>query len=422
MCKETIIRDPIHGFISLNHYDCIKELIETPYFQRLRRLSQLGVSVYVYPSAVHNRFNHSLGVMELFVQMFDHLFKDRLAEDKIKEMRLIGIISALLHDIGHGPFSHVSESVFGFKHEDISVELIKKTEIKDIINKVSDVEEVINVIRKRASEENVILSQLVSSQLDADRLDYLARDAYFTGIGFGNVDINRIIKTLFVYDNPESQFHNYALVQYKGIHSLESYIVTRHLMYQAIYYHKTTRCVERLIEAILKRAKDLDVLSKEFEFMNGKVNIDYYTMLDDHLIFTLIRQWLECDDSILKDLSNRIINRKLLKAIDLTFEMNIHDPNIHDSIKDYFNKNNLEPTYYYLYDKSEEHPYKPSSHDDSTSVQDAIFILKNNKPQEISLESDIINALTKKKYNERIFVPKEHYDKVIEILNRKNQQ
>lgn len=415
MNKETIIRDPIHGFISLNHYDCIKELVETSYFQRLRYLSQLGVSVYVYPSAIHNRFNHSLGVMELFIKMFDHLFKDRLNENGIKDMRLVGTISALLHDIGHGPFSHVSESIFKFKHEDISTQIIKNTEIKDIINKVSNVDDVIDVIKKRVGGEKVILSQLVSSQLDADRLDYLARDAYFTGIGFGNVDINRIIKILFIYNtNQESPLCNYALARYKGIHSLESYIVTRHLMYQAIYYHKTTRCVEKLVEAILKRADDIDAFPEELKFVNdNKPNIDSFVMLDDHLIFYLIRKWIKHTDSILSELSNRLINRRLFKAIDIiTLE-----PDTHDKIKDYFNKNKIDPRYYYLYDKSEEHPYKPSSPDDSTSVQDAIFILKDNKPIEISQESDIINALTKKKYNQRIFVPKEHVNKVREIIN-----
>jgi HD superfamily phosphohydrolase len=197
--KETIIRDPIHDFIDVSHYDFILKIIHTPYFQRTRRLSQLGVSLFVYPSATHSRFNHSLGAMEVFVRLFHHLYKDEMKGKVYHNLRKTGIASVLLHDIGHGPFSHASEGPLGFQHEMMSMEIVKTNEIRGILEDADIcVEDVLSVISKTATGKMKLLSQLIGSELDVDRLDYLARDIYFTGVGFGGVDLQRIIKTMTI--------------------------------------------------------------------------------------------------------------------------------------------------------------------------------------------------------------------------------
>lgn len=221
--KRTIIRDPIYGFIDLSHYyPLINKIIETPYFQRLRRLSQLGVSIFVYPSATHSQFNHSLGSMELFARLFDNLYKDKDHDEEYHRLRKLGIASILLHDIGHGPFSHATESIFGFKHETLSIRIIQEKmgsllEQEDIAPK-----DVVSVISKATVGPEKLLSQLITSQLDVDRLDYLARDIYFTGVGFGGVDLERIMRTLTIYEN-SGFLEGYAVVEEKGKHSIESY-------------------------------------------------------------------------------------------------------------------------------------------------------------------------------------------------------
>lgn len=219
--KNTIIRDPIYGFIDLSYYPFIKKIIDTPYFQRLRRLSQLGVSVFVYPSAIHSRFNHSIGAMQLFIKIYDHLFREtrRLENERSEEIRKIGVATILLHDIGHGPFSHVSEKIFGFDHEKFSQKIIS-SDMKEILEgediSYKDINAVINKTTSRKPDLK-ILSQLISSTLDTDRLDYLARDIYFTGVGFGTIDLERIIRTMTIYSDPKSFLDGYAVIEEKGM-------------------------------------------------------------------------------------------------------------------------------------------------------------------------------------------------------------
>ena len=288
------VRDPIYGFISLSHYEFVKELVDTALFQRLGRLCQLGVSVYVYPSAVHNRFIHSLGAMELFARTFDSLFRDSdLDSAEVDRLKRLGIASALLHDIGHGPFSHASEKIFDFEHQNLTKDITEKSEIRDILSKHSIKPTDVTDILQRTTTDNGLITQCINSQLDIDRLDYLARDAYFCGVGFGNIDVERIIRMLRIYHAPGFDINGFAVSDRKGISSLESYIMTRHLMYQDIYFHKATRCLELLIANLFNRAMSMAQdnkisLPEEIPFLiqSRKISWEDLSMLDDHVVYT----------------------------------------------------------------------------------------------------------------------------------------
>ena len=427
--KERIVRDPIHDFISLTDYDFVQKIIDTEYFQRLRRLYQLGVSVYVYPSATHNRLSHSLGAMELFGRIFDNLHrnpKDKNSEDlkKIAELRKIGIATILLHDIGHGPLSHVSEKIFAFKHEDMTVDIIKNTEISSILKSAGiEAEDIIKIIKHTSPPEYKYISQLVSSQLDADRLDYLSRDAYFTGVAFGKIDLERIIRTLQIYQGG-GDINGYVISTNKGLESIESYVLSRHLMYQGIYFHKTTRCFERLIEKVFQRvvflAKEKKLaLSQEFGFVtNNSVSVKDLIQLDDHTVYYLIRQYTKSDDKILQDLARRIINRMPLKSIETEKFMKYVD-NL-DKIKAVLTRNNFDPDYYLMHDETTETPYSPYSPkgaEDETNVITNIFVLnKENKPKEISQLSKVVKTLAEDQSSFRIYLPEECRAETLSIL------
>jgi uncharacterized protein len=422
--KERIVRDPIHDFISLTDYDFIQKLIDTKYFQRLRRLFQLGVSVYVYPSATHNRLSHSLGTMELFGRIFDNIHKD-IRDGSKDELRKIGVATILLHDIGHGPMSHVSEQIFKFKHEPMTTEIIKNTEIADILRHESIEPDTILDLINHTSDENKYISQLISSQLDADRLDYLSRDAYFTGVAFGKIDLERIVRTLKIYHGG-GDIEGYVVSSNKGMEAIESYVLSRHLMYQGVYFHKTTRCFERMIEKVFKRAIVLAgenrlTLPEEFAFLKtNNFSVNDLIQLDDHAVYNVISQWTKNSDTILKDLANRIINRIPLKSIPIpTKKLKKYSENL-DQIKNKLNNNQFDPDYYLLFDDPSETPYTPYSPkgaDDQTNVITNIFVLnEEGKPEEISQLSDVVKALAKVQYNFRIYVPEECKSQTLSIL------
>lgn len=425
--KERIVRDPIHDFITLSDYDFVQRLIDTKYFQRLRRLFQLGVSPFVYPTATHNRLSHSLGAMELFGRIFDHLHKNEHAETTT-ELKKLGIASILLHDIGHGPLSHVSETIFDFKHEDFTIDIIKNTEIKEILAKDGiEADDIAKIIKHTSPPEYKYISQLVSSELDVDRLDYLSRDAFFTGVEFGKIDLQRIIRTLQLYRGG-GDLDGYVISSNKGLESIESYVLGRYLMYQGVYYHKTTRGIEGLIRHVFKRAVVLSKNNKlnlptEFEFLinSTEFSLNDLVELDDYVVYNLIKQWTKSDDAVLKELAVRIIDRKPLKHIE-TSKMMDYANNI-DAIKDELKKQNFDPDYHLIYDQptvTPYSPYSPQSADDQTSVITNIFVLdKNNEPKEISHLSDVVQTLSKVQSNFRFYIPEECLSPTLSILGMK---
>jgi len=412
--KKLIVKDTIHGFIRLDLYPFIEEIINTIYFQRLRRLSQLGISIFVYPTATHNRFTHSIGAMHVFTRIYDQL-KNHMPnkKDEIECMRKLGIATILLHDIGHGPFSHTSESVFKFKHEEITKKIIANTRVKDVLEHENiDPKKIIAILDSTVTGSEVLLSQLITSQLDADRLDYLSRDAYFTGVGFGNIDLERLINIMTLYDG-DGLLKDHAISLNKGLHSLESYVLTRHLMYQGVYFHKTTRGVEMLVRKIFERIKELKdkiKLPTELDFLETSNPPSYHDVLalDDHFIYAQIAHWSKHEDPILSELCKRILNRDLLKAIEIPEDKMIAFFDS-DKFRSIAERNGVDFDYFCGIDNPSDAPYTPyqlKPPDDKTHVITNIFLLNNKgEPQEISFLSDVVKALSTTKYSYRFYCP-----------------
>lgn len=316
MQKHKIINDPVHGFIEIPK-GVLLELIDTEQFQRLRRIRQLALSSLVYPGAIHSRFNHCIGAMFLTAQALDVLRqKGNEITDQEYESTLMAI---LLHDIGHGPFSHALENVIlpGLHHERMSKAIMGflNLQFKGRLDTAMEIFE--------GNYPKQFLHQLVSSQLDMDRMDYLVRDSYFTGVVEGLVSVDRIIKTLDVRENK-------LVVEAKGIYSVEKFIVARRLMYWQVYLHRAVLAAEYMIVNILQRARYLMNAGKpiwtsaplqffftasESDFVNISAEvIDRYTQLDDEDILYAIKQWQHNEDQVLAFLCKGLLNRRLLKA------------------------------------------------------------------------------------------------------------
>lgn len=316
--KRKIINDPVHGFITI-YNDLIFDLMEHPFFQRLRRIKQLGMSHLVYPGANHTRFHHAIGAMHLMQKAVSELLKKGV---DISEAEKEGVIIAiLLHDIGHGPFSHTLEHSLlkDVHHEEVSLLFMQR------LNEEFDgrLDLAIDIFTDKYPKK--FLHQLVSSQLDMDRLDYLQRDSYFTGVSEGVVGSERIIKMLNVVDNE-------LVIIEKGIYSIENFISARRIMYWQVYMHKTVVSSEYMLRCTLKRAKELFVagedlfstpslrlfLSQDFsmeDFVNNDDLLNHFANIDDSDIISAIKVWQSSDDKILSLLSTNLIQRNLYKTI-----------------------------------------------------------------------------------------------------------
>lgn len=313
--KQKIINDPVHGFIRIPN-DLVFDVLEHPIFQRLRRIKQLGLTYYVYPGATHTRFQHTIGAMHLMSQAIAHLRAKKITiSDKEEEAAIIAI---LLHDIGHGPFSHALEHslIDGINHEDLSDFLMQKLN-GEFGGKLQMAIEIFNNRYKKK-----FLHQLVSSQLDMDRMDYLKRDSFYSGVVEGNIGTDRIIKMLTVVNDQ-------LAIEAKGIYSIEKFLLARRLMYWQVYYHKTVIASELLLVKTLRRAKYLCQKEKsvwatpalEF-FLNNTLHkadlqtasnmaLEKFLELDDSDILVSAKQWTKNNDFILRYLAEGIIDRKL---------------------------------------------------------------------------------------------------------------
>ncbi|MES2139536.1 MAG: HD domain-containing protein [Bacteroidota bacterium] len=315
--KRKIFNDPIYGFVSLP-YEIIFDLIEHPFFQRLRRIKQLGLTNLVYPGALHTRFHHAMGAMHLMGQAIEEIRSKghEITDDEAKAVT----IAILLHDIGHGPFSHALEHsiVNNVNHEDISQLFMGR--LNDEFK--GELTLAIKIFQNKYHKK--FLHQLVSSQLDMDRLDYLKRDSFFTGVSEGVISSDRIIKMLNVANDQ-------LAVEAKGIYSIEKFLIARRLMYWQVYLHKTVLSAENLLVNILKRAKELAqkkvdlfctpalkiFLYKQYskkDFKDDPKLLDAFAILDDYDIMTSIKVWTTHKDQVLSMLCTQLVNRRLLKV------------------------------------------------------------------------------------------------------------
>jgi len=313
--KLKIINDPVHGFIKIPH-EILFDIIEHPYFQRLRRISQTGLLSLIFPGAKHTRFHHALGAMNL---MFKALETLKLKGVKVsKEEEKAAMLAILLHDIGHGPFSHALENMLmdDWHHEKISILLMNRLN-KEFKGKLD-----LAIEMFQGKYHRSFFNQLISSQLDVDRMDYLKRDSFYTGVSEGSVNVERIISMMNVSDEK-------LVIDAKGIYSIENYLTARMFMYWQVYYHKTAALAEHILVQILNRAKylvsqniDLEAPSnlKYFLIKNKfeeatEEDIKRFTMLDDMDVFQAIKVWTENEDFVLSKLCRTVIYRDFPKSI-----------------------------------------------------------------------------------------------------------
>ncbi len=313
--KFKIINDPVHGFIHIPH-EILFDVIEHPYFQRLRRISQTGLLSLIFPGATHTRFHHALGAMHLMYTALDTL---RMKGVKIsKEEEKAAMLAILLHDVGHGPFSHALESMImnDWHHEHLSLLLMEE------LNAEFDGQLSVAIQMFRGQYHRAFFNQLISSQLDVDRLDYLKRDSFYTGVAEGNVNTQRIISMMNVCGEE-------LVIDAKGIYSIENFLTARMFMYWQVYYHKTAAIAEYLLVRILARAKQLTAAGVELQasenllhFLKrdreGKAtqeDIGRFTQLDDNDILQAMKLWAKSDDVILSYLCNCVVQRSFPRTI-----------------------------------------------------------------------------------------------------------
>ncbi len=392
MNKLKIINDPIYGFITIPS-ELIFDIIEHRYFQRLRRVSQMGMSYLVYPGAHHTRFQHAIGCTFLMQKAIQVLrFKGVSISEEEEEASIIAI---LLHDIGHGAFSHALEHsiVNEISHEEISLKFMEVLN-DEFDGKLSLAIEIFN-----GNHPRKFLNQLISSQLDIDRLDYLKRDSFYTGVAEGNVNSERLITMLNVKDNE-------LVVEEKGIYSVEKFIISRRLMYWQVYFHKTGLISESILVKILQRAKELSLKGEKLYasqalsfFLTNKIDkksfnnvvLETFSQLDDFDIISAIKSWQNHDDLILSTLSKSIIQRKLPKInlknkpIDKNFIMRIKK-----ETQAKYNISKDELAYFVLEGTVSNHAY-------SVDKNPILILLKNGEIKNIVETSDHFNlsALTK---------------------------
>ncbi len=315
MNKKKIINDPVYGFVSIP-YDILFDLIEHPYFQRLRRIKQVSLTHYVYPGALHTRFHHAIGALHLMGQAIEVL-RSKGTEISDEEAKAASV-AILLHDIGHGPFSHTLEhTLVNVQHEEISLLFMER--LNDAFN--GQLSLAISIFKNQY--EKKFLHQLISGQLDMDRMDYLNRDSFFTGVHEGVIGYDRIIKMLAVHDGQ-------LVVEEKGIYSIEKFLIARRLMYWQVYLHKTVLVAEQMLIKTLERAKQLassgikinvpkslafflyQGFSQE-DFANNKDLLDHFAKLDDYDIFSSLKIFMEHEDPVLSYLSKSIVDRRLFR-------------------------------------------------------------------------------------------------------------
>lgn len=402
MLDETkVMKDPVHGYIHVN-IKVIWNCINSKEVQRLRRIHQLGGNFQVYHTAEHSRFPHSLGVYEIVRRMVQEVegLKNKLSDyEKITVM-----LAALLHDVGHGPFSHAFEAISSLKHEEFTRAIILgDSEIHDILLRThpSLPEDVASIIDH--AHKNDLLNQIVSSQLDADRMDYLLRDSYFTGTTYGSFDLERVIRTMRVVDQK-------IVVKESGIHSVEDYIMARYHMYWQVYFHPIARSYETILTSIFKRMKDvyesnpssIAELTMFLPFLKETPpSIQAHFLFDESAAqygFSLLTFH---EDDILRDLSKRLLNRKLFDYKNYTSKQDI------ELMKREVEAMGFDTKYYVGFDLATQKAYMPYQ----SSKGSNIWILKHDHTiKELSEESDIVAAIVKGhvKEDKKVFFPKEN--------------
>lgn len=413
LAKEKVFRDPIHGQIIVDN-QILLDLINTPEFQRLRRIKQLGTSSLTFHGAEHSRFGHCLGVYEITRRMcnrFQRNYPTRKSGDGLWDdrERPVALCAALLHDLGHGPYSHTFEHIFHTDHEAITREIItsSSTNVNRILSRVSPTfpEEVASVIDHTYHNPQVV--QMISSQVDADRMDYLQRDSYYTGTNYGKFDLDRVLLMM-------RPIKSGIAFDISGMHAVEDYIISRLQMYLQIYFHPVSRSMEVILDHLLKRAKYIYQHPSKFEpeftpymlmpFFNNRFTLDDYLALDDGVLTTYFNHWTHSRDEILNDLARRFLNRRPLKSALYDEKSKPLLPKLRKLIQTAgFNSN-----YYTAVNDSFKLPYDTYNPQNSNPQTQIELIQPNGNLIELSQVSTLVASVSGKEAgDQRFFFPKE---------------
>lgn len=399
--RKKVFRDPLYGYIEVE-YKLISDLIDSKEIQRLRRIRQLSGVSMVFQTAEHSRFTHALGAYH----MANLVIANVEGADKLTEYeKMVFRCAALLHDIGHGPYSHAFENVLETSHEDMTIKMILQpcTHVNKLLSDYKDLaSDVAGVIRHEGKYP--LIECFVSSQLDVDRMDYLSRDAYFTGATYGTIDMHRLLRSMKIVDNK-------LVCRASGVHSIESYLMSRYHMYFQVYYHPVARAYELVLESVYLRIRDL-VLSGEYvdanieSFLNVVKNnddIESYIELDDAYVNGFIKQLTKSKDPILNKLANSFMDRHLFKYIDLSTEPS---PEFVKEIKDKYH--NMKDGKYYLYESIVSAVAYLELNKDRDPIEDMKIIkilLPNGTIKTLQEYSPIMNSLVSSSFKkiERIY-------------------
>ncbi|WP_227394530.1 HD domain-containing protein [Jeotgalibacillus aurantiacus] len=405
LAEEKVFKDPVHRYIHVRD-QVVWDLIGTREFQRLRRIRQLGTTYLTFHGAEHSRFNHSLGVYEIIRRIVDDVFAPRPEWDNSE--RLLCLCAALLHDLGHGPFSHSFEKVFELDHEAFTQAIILgDTEVNAVLKRVSSAfpQHVADVIAKTYDNKRVI--SLISSQIDADRMDYLQRDAYFTGVSYGHFDMERILRVL----RPKE---DQVVIKSSGMHAVEDYIMSRYQMYWQVYFHPVTRSSEVILTKILHRAKELSEKGYEFAYeprhfmsmFSGNVTLKDYLNLDESIVMYYFQMWEEEKDPILSDLCHRFMQRRLFKYVEFDPSKEYKKLN---KLEQLFREADLDPDYYLVVDSSSDLPYdfyRPGEEEERVPIH---LLMPNGELRELSRQSEIVDAISgKRRTDHKLYYPKDY--------------
>ncbi|GAK12053.1 HD domain-containing protein [Geomicrobium sp. JCM 19039] len=404
--EEKVFKDPVHRYIHVRD-QLVWDLIGTKEFQRLRRIRQLGTTFLTFHGAEHTRFNHSLGVYEIMRRMID-VFHGRKHWDE--ENRLLCLSAALLHDIGHGPFSHSFEKVFKTDHEEWTRAIILgDTEVNRVLLRMGEdfPKEVADVIEK--THPNKLVVSMISSQIDADRMDYLQRDAFYTGVSYGHFDMERILR---VMRPTEDQ----VVIKSTGMHAVEDYIMSRYQMYWQVYFHPVTRSAEVILNKILRRVKVLHDDGYDFKqqpnhfipFFLNDVQIQDYLQLDESVIYYYFQMWENESDRILADLCGRFLHRRLFQYVEFDQSFILHD---WPALQEKFRQIGIDPDYYLVIDFSSDLPYdfyRPGEEEERMPIH---LLMGDKKLRELSRESDVVEAISgKKRTDHKLYYPADLLD------------
>jgi len=425
---ERIYRDPVHNIIRLqtdsDEGELMMRLIDAAEFQRLRRIKQLGLGLYTYQGAEHSRFTHSLGAFHLMTRVLDRLSETYAINS---EDRVAARAAALLHDVGHGSFSHVMEKVLNFHHERWTVQVIldEHSEIGELLRShASDLPQKVASIIEGKFQPSA-LAQLVSSQLDVDRMDYLLRDSLMTGAKYGIYDLEWIINALAIDEAADRVY-----VQARGIYAVEEYLQARYYMFRQVYFHRTLRSAEAVLRSIMRRALRLLEAGEDVWHAGGTafekilrrepLSIGEHMQVDDSDFVFHVKQWQNSNDAILRDLSRRFISRRLFKAVDLDMPRE-QQADFLAAARETIAHAGFDPDYYFIEDRASDVPYYGYYEAEKSEPKNHIYVESGYaSPQirEISEVSDVVRGLQHAYELHRVCFPAEVKTEVYELYHR----